>query len=150
MFKGLLAEGNMAPVTQAIALEEMYFKTCNSSTCNFSISVWGSCSPATFAEIEGSHLKAARVIYRLPRHVKDSGGLQRVYWQNIRHIYKRELAIEMFKAKHNLSSLSPHLKIVESRREGKLMEVSKKNLELGRDSFLFRGPVVWNCLNKTV
>ena len=55
----------------------------------------------------------------------------------------------MFKAKHILSSLSPHVKIVESRREGKLMEVSKKNLELGRDSFLFRGPVVWNCLNKT-
>ena len=53
MFKGLLAEGNMAPVTQAIALEEMYFKTCNSPTCNLSISVWGSCSPATFAEIEG-------------------------------------------------------------------------------------------------
>ena len=77
MFKGLLAEGNVAPVTQAIALEEMYIKTYNSPTCNFSISVWGSCSSATFAEIEGLHLKAARVIYRLPRHVKDSDGLQR-------------------------------------------------------------------------
>ena len=29
------------------------------------------------------------------------------------------------------------------------MEVPGKNLELGRDSFLFSGPVVWNfCLNQ--
>ena len=78
----------------------------------------------------------------------DSDGLQRVHWQNIRCIYKRKLAIEMFKAKHNLSRLPPHVKIVKSRRKGKLMEEPKKNLELGRDSLLFRGPVVWNCLKK--
>ena len=54
----------------------------------------------------------------------------------------------MFKAKHNLSRLPPHVKIVKSRRKGKLMEEPKKNLELGRDSLLFRGPVVWNCLKK--
>ena len=29
------------------------------------------------------------------------------------------------------------------------MEVPRKNLELGRDSFLFRGPVVWNYLDQT-
>ena len=29
------------------------------------------------------------------------------------------------------------------------MEVPRKSLELGRDSLLFRGPFVWNCLNKT-
>ena len=28
------------------------------------------------------------------------------------------------------------------------MEVPGKSLELGRDSLLFRGPVVWNCLDK--
>ena len=51
----------------------------------------------------------------------DSDGLQRVHWQNIGRIYKHKLAIEMFKAKHNWSRLSPHVKIVESRRKGKLM-----------------------------
>ena len=48
-----------------------------------------------------------------------------------------------------LNRLSPHVKAVESRRKGKLMEVPRKNLDLGRDSFLFRGPVVWNCLDQT-
>ena len=48
-----------------------------------------------------------------------------------------------------LSRLSPHVKTVESRRKGKLMEVPRKNMELGRDSLLFRSPIVWKCLNKT-
>ena len=41
--------------------------------------------------------------------------------------------------------------IKQSRRNGKLTEVPAKNLELGRDSFFFfiKGPVVWNCLDKT-
>ena len=28
------------------------------------------------------------------------------------------------------------------------MEVPRQNLELGRDSFSFGGPLVWNCLDK--
>ena len=57
MFKGLLAEGNVAPVAQAIALEETYFKTYNNPTCNFpDISMVRLFSRHTFAEIEGLHL----------------------------------------------------------------------------------------------
>ena len=44
---------------------------------------------------------------------------------------KRRLAIEMFKAKHMLNNrLSQHVKITESKRKGKLMEIPGKNLEL--------------------
>ena len=44
---------------------------------------------------------------------------------------KRRLAIEMFKAKHMLNNrLSQHVKITESKRNGKLMEIPGKNLEL--------------------
>ena len=74
--------------------------------------------------------------------------LQRVHWQSLGCIYKRRLAIEMFKAKHMLNRLSQHVKTTDSKRKGKLMEVPRKSLELGRDSLLFRGPVVWNCLDK--
>ena len=41
-----------------------------------------------------------------------------------------------------LNRLSQHVKITDSKRKGKLMEVPRKSLELGRESFLFRGPVV--------
>ena len=87
-------------------LEEIYFKTIIPHV-TFSISVWGSCS-ATFAQIEGLHLKAAKLIHRLPKHIMDCDILQYVHWQNLGHIYKRKLAIEMFKAKHMLNRLSPH------------------------------------------
>ena len=44
---------------------------------------------------------------------------------------KRRLAIEMFKAKNMLNNrLSQHVKITESKRKGKLMEIPGKNLEL--------------------
>ena len=45
---------------------------------------------------------------------------------------KRRLAIEMFKAKHMLNNtrLSQHVKITDSKRKGKLMEIPGKNLEL--------------------
>ena len=46
-----------------------------------------------------------------------------------------------------LNRQSQHVKIIDSKRKGKLMEVPRKSLELGRDSLLFRDPVVWNCLD---
>ena len=39
-------------------LEDIYFKTIIPHV-TFSISVWGSCSPTTFAEIDRLHLRAA-------------------------------------------------------------------------------------------
>ena len=54
-------------------------------------------------------------IHRLPKHIIDCDKLQYVHWPNLGHIYKRKLAIEMFKAKHMLNRLSPHVKAVESR-----------------------------------
>ena len=54
----------------------------------------------------------------------------------------------MFKAKHMLNRLSQHVKIIDSKRKGKLMDVPRKSLELGRDNLLFRDPVVWNYLHK--
>ena len=129
-------------------LEDIYFKTIIPHVFFFSISEWGSCSPATFAEIDRLHLRAAKIIHGLPKNIMECDILQRVHWQSLGYIYKRRLAIEMFKAKHILNRLSQHIKIIDSIRKGKLMEVPRKNLELGRDSLLFRGPVVWNCLDK--
>ena len=47
-----------------------------------------------------------------------------------------------------LNRLSQHVKITGSKCKGKLMEVPRKSLELGRDSLLSMGPVVWNRLDK--
>ena len=128
-------------------LEFIYFKTIIPRV-TFSISVWGSCSPANFAEIDRLHLRVAEIIHSLPMNIKECDILQHVHWQSLGYIYKRRIATEMFKAKHMLNRLSLHVKTTASKRKGKLMEVPRKSLELGRDSLLFRGLVVWNCLDK--
>ena len=80
-----------------------YFKTIIPHV-TFSISAWGRFSPATFVEIEGLHLKAAKIIERLPKNIMDCDILQRVHRQNLGWFYKRRLAIEMSKeAKHMLN-----------------------------------------------
>ena len=80
-------------------LEDIYFKTTIPHV-TFSISVWGSCSPATFAEIDQLHLhvRAAKIINSLPKNIKECDILQHVHWQSLGYIYKCRLAIEMFKA----------------------------------------------------
>ena len=116
-------------------LEEIHFKTIFPQV-TFSISVWGSCSPATFVQIEELHIKAAKIIHKVPKNIMDCDVLQYVYWQNLGHTYKCKLAVEMFKAKNMLSRLSSHGQITESRRRGKLMVIPRKKLDLGRDCFI--------------
>ena len=48
-------------------LEDIYFKTIIPHV-TFSISVWGSCSSTTFAEIDRLHLRAAKIIHSLPKN----------------------------------------------------------------------------------
>ena len=69
-------------------LEDTYFKTIIPHV-TFSISVWGRFSPATFVEIEGLHLKSAKIIERLPKNIMDCDILQRVHRQNLGWFYKR-------------------------------------------------------------
>ena len=51
-------------------LEDIYFKTIIPHV-TFSISVLGSCSPTTFAEIDRLHLRAAIIIHRLPKNTME-------------------------------------------------------------------------------
>ena len=105
-----------------------YFKTIIPHV-TFSISAWGRFSPATFVEIEGLHLKAAKIIERLPKNIMDCDILQRVHRQNLGWFYKRRLAIEMSKAKHMLNRLCQYVYkcgLVRGKGLRKLIEISRK------------------------
>ena len=76
--------------------------------------------------------------------------LDYIKWQDLGYVYKRRLAIEIFKVKQGLNSrLLPLFTFVESKRKGLLLEVKRKNTELGRNSFAYRGSVVWNSLDRS-
>ena len=91
--------------------------------------MWGRFSPATFVEIKGLHLKAAKIIEWLPKNIMDCDILQRVHRQNLGWFYKRRLAIEMSKAKHMLNRLCQYVYkcgLVRGKGLRKLIEISRK------------------------
>ena len=89
------------------------------------------------SEIENVRIKVARVVHKFPQNVLDHGVcevLDCIKWQHLGSVFKRRLAIDVFKVKQGLNSrLIPFLTFVESK--GLLLEVKRKNAALGRNSF---------------
>ena len=114
--------------------------------------MWGNRSPAIFDNIVKQHIRAARIIKRIPKTVKDHEVLKLANWQNIAYIYKRRIASEMYKVVHSPAShrLQDLFKIVETRTKGKQLQIKRTNTELGKNSLFFRGPVVWNRLEREI
>jgi hypothetical protein len=79
-------------------LEEVYLKKVIPKVM-YVVGVWGNCSFAMFQEIENINLKAARIIRKIPKNVKDWEVLQYAKWQDLGYMYKRRLVIEVFKEK---------------------------------------------------
>ena len=130
-------------------LEEIYFKTIIPQI-TYCIGVWGSCSGSMFAEIERLHVKAGRIIHKISRNVSDFDVLDLIKWQDLGYLYKRRLAIEVFKVKEDLNNrLSSFVNFSKSTRKGPLLEIKRVKSETGRNSFLFRAPIVWNSLDRT-
>ena len=74
--------------------------------------------------------------------------LDLIKWQDLGYLYKRRLAIEVFKVKEDLNNrLSSFVNFSKSTRKGPLLEIKRVKSETGRNSFLFRAPIVWNSLD---
>ena len=64
------------------------------------------CRPCSVMEIEWLRLTAAKIIHSLPKNTMDCDIFQHVHLQSLGYIYKRRLAVDMFKAKHVQNRLS--------------------------------------------
>ena len=67
------------------ALEEIYYKGIG-QTITYCIAIWGSCSPAIFNTLELLHIKAAKLIYKLPSETPDDNVLQIAKWMPLSYI----------------------------------------------------------------
>ena len=129
-------------------LEAFYFRTVIPQI-TYCISVWGNCSVAKLYEIENLHIKVGIFIHRVPQNILESEVLSYIKWQDLGYFYKRRLGNEVFKVKQGLNHrLLPFFTFTESKRRGVLHEVKRKKTELGRNSFSYRGIVVWNSLDR--
>ena len=105
---------------------------------------------AKLYEIENLHIKVGRFIHRVPQNILESEVLSYIKWQDLGHLYKCRLAIEVYKVKQGLNhKLLAFFTFTESKRRGVLLEVKWKKTELGRNSFSYRGTVIWNSLDST-
>ena len=84
-------------------METFYFKVVIPQV-TYCSSVWSSYSVAKLTEIEFLHIKVGRLIHKVPQSVLDSEVLDYIKWQDLGYIYKRRLAIEVFKVKQGLNS----------------------------------------------
>ena len=76
-------------------LEEIYYKGIVPSI-TYCIAVWGSCSLSLFNDLEHLHIKAAKLIHKLPSGTPDCDTLKRAKWKPLSYIYKRRLASIMY------------------------------------------------------
>ena len=130
-------------------LEKIYFSTVISKI-TYCMSVWGNCSTAQFEKLEIIHGRAARMIYNLTRSTSKEEGLSIAKWQPLGYVYKRRIAVLMHtiynQSKTDLvefEKLSPRS---ENSRNLMQLKVDRFKTEVGRNSFRYRGSVLWNAL----
>ena len=110
----------------------------------YGISVWGNCSPSIFQDPEDTHVRAARIIHKIPVTVPDHWVLDIVNWKKNLYLYKRRVAACItFQAYHELSpepinKLMQNSTLQRSLRDNMKLFVNRPKSEIGRTSFTHR------------
>jgi len=137
-------------------LEEIYYKGIVPSI-TYCIAVWGSCSLSSFNDLEHLHIKAAKLIHKLPSGTPDCDALKRAKWKPLSYIYKRRLASIMYQVHNDI--LPVQLTGVLGTRTNETsyqlrrsndFSLARYHSELGRNSIRYRGPIVWNSIPKFI
>ena len=106
-------------------------------------------------EIEHIHVRAAKIIHRLSDNVTDQEALVLTRWEPVNSIYKRKLLTLMYKIHRsevpdNIVSLF-NINIGRyNLRNNIKFSLPRFNLEVGRTSLRYRGPLSWNSITDTI
>ena len=133
-------------------LETLYFKTVIPSVL-YGVVVWGSGSK--FKELELIHIRAARLIHKLPKGMTDEDILARAGWMPLEYFYKFRILMITHKAFYNLGLEEINSLVVRTCKSYNLRKslnilVNRPNTELGRNSFVHRAAIAWNSLSDSV
>ena len=133
-------------------LAEIYFKTIIPSV-TYGILCWGNCSTTLLSHLDTVHSRAARIIYSLDSSLSDAECLSTSNWPPISYFYKK--CVLLFMHKVYFDSLSFPLGAFFSKnasgrslRAVNHMIIPRPNSEVGRNTLRYRGPVIWNFVNK--
>ena len=133
-------------------LVEIYFKTIIPSA-TYGLSVWGNCSQSLLNELDHIHARACRIINHLPSSLEGSLCLSHCRWLPIDYLYKRRILLKMhqvFTGSAPRQILDLFSKSTRSTRFSNQFNIIRVKTELGRSSLQYRGPNIWNFLNKMI
>ena len=86
----------------AKVLEEIYCKRLLPGA-TYGISVWGSCNISSIAELENVHIRAAKLIHKIPSSVPNHLVLEYAKWKSISYLYKSRLSCIAYQCYYGLS-----------------------------------------------
>ena len=135
-------------------LNDIYFHTIIPSI-TYCISVWGNCSSTLLESLNHTHARACRIICRIPPSLDDTSCLSRAKWQDINYLYYKRILVLMYKAyvdeaPASIASLFTKKVTTRSIRIPNQLNIIRPRTEFGRRSLTYRGPVIWNFLNRLV
>ena len=135
-------------------LEEIYFKAIVPNI-TYGISVWGNCQPSSLTSLNSFHARASHIINNLQPSLADDACLAKSNWLPISYFYKRSVLMLMRKVYFETScqsicNLFSKRKISRSSRIQNQFDIIRFNSDTGRNTLHYRGPVIWNFLNRLV
>ena len=111
--------------------------------------------PRIFQDLKHTHVRAARIIHKIPETVPDHWVLDNIKWKNIFYLHKRRVACITFQVYHGLSP-EPINKLIQkstlkrSLRDNMKLFVNRPKTEIGITSFMHRCALIWNSLPKNL
>ena len=129
-------------------LESIYFKGILPSV-TYCISLWGSSN--FLADLEDSHIRAARLIHNISISTPKHDVLSMAKWSSIHYMYNRRLTCMAYRAFHNLApddinNLFTKHETSYNLRDNLRFEIVFSKSKALHDSFTHRASIVWNCL----
>ena len=126
-------------------LETFYYKIVIPSVL-YGIVIWG--SGPKFKDLEMIHIRAARLIHKIPTSFKDSDILSKVGWMPLEYFYKFTIT---YNAYYNLGLREINSLITKNSNSYNLRKslnvvLNRPKMELGRRSFVHRSAIAWNAL----
>ena len=129
-------------------LETFYYKIVIPSVL-YGIVIWG--SGPKLKDLEMIHIRAARLIHKLPNSFKDSDILSKVGWMPLEYFYKFRILTITHNSYYNLGLREINYLVTKNSNSHNLRKslnvvLNRPETELGRRSFVHRSAVAWNAL----
>ncbi|XP_068683287.1 uncharacterized protein [Montipora foliosa] len=115
----------------------------------YGIVIWG--SGPKLKDLEMIHIRAARLIHKLPNSFKDSDILSKVGWMPLEYFCKFRILTITYIAYYNLGLREINSLVTKNSNSYNLRKslnvvLNRPKTELGRRSFVHRSAIAWNAL----